>query len=284
MKGSLPARFVAFVARVAARMRHVGLARTAASLAFTTLLGIVPLATIAFASVARFPIFQQWLDALEAFLLQHLLPQSASAVIHTYIREFVEKAAGLTGISIAFIFVTAVLMIATVEREINLIWGIRRARPLGRRVVVYALGATVGPVLVGASVWATTWLLTASLAAVPVNDTLAEVLLKPAPLALSTLALAFMYRIVPAKPVPWRHAFIGAVAAAAAFEAAKHGFAFYLTQVPTYRVIYGALATVPLFLVWIYLCWLIVLAGAAVTATLSLPAGAPASRDVDAAA
>ena len=278
---TLLARFFAFVSCVAARMRHVGLARTAGSLAFTTLLGIVPLATVTFATMARFPVFQEWLDALEAFLLKYMLPDSATAVVRTHVREFVEKAAGLTGISIAFIFVTALMMIATIEREINLIWGIRRARPIARRVLVYAFGATVGPVLVGASVWATTWLVTVSLAAVPFSATFVDLALKPAPLAFTTLALALMYRLVPAAPVPWRHAFVGAIAAAVAFEAAKHAFAFYLAQVPTYRAIYGALAAVPLFLVWIYLCWLIVLAGAAITATLTLPPSAVGPRNAD---
>jgi membrane protein len=277
-----PARLVAFVASVVARLRNVGLARTAGSLAFTTLLGIVPLATVTFATVARFPVFQQWLDAFHAFLLEHLLPESASTVVHTHIREFVEKAAGLTGISIVLVFVTAVMMIANVEREINLIWGIRRARPLAQRLVVYALGATVGPVLIGASVWATTWLVTASLAAVPLDATVADLVLKPASLAFSTLALALMYRTVPAAPVPWRNAFAGALVAALAFEAAKFGFAFYLTQVQTYRVVYGALAAVPLFLVWIYVCWLIVLIGAAVTATLTLSRASAQGQDGEA--
>jgi membrane protein len=242
----------------------------------------VPLATVAFASAARFPVFQRWLDALEEFLLQHMLPQSASAVVDTYVRAFIEKAAGLTGVSIAFLVLTAVLLIAEVEREINLIWGIRRPRPLARRLIVYVLGATTGPVLVGASLWATTWLLTQSLAAMPLDATLTGLVLKPVPLVFSMLALALMYRTVPAMPVPWRHAFAGALAAALGFEAAKHGFAFYLTQVPTYRAIYGALAALPLFLIWIYLCWLIVLAGAAITATLTLPASAPERRKADA--
>lgn len=267
----LPRRLAAFGVRVAARLRHVGLARTAASLAFTTLLGIVPLATVAVATVTRFPMFQRWLDALEAFLLEHMLPQSASALVHTHIREFVDKAAGLTGLSIALIFVTALLLIATVEREINLIWGIRRRRPWVARIVVYALGASVGPLLIGGSVWATTRLLSASIAKMPLDEALTDAVLAPAPLALSTLALALLYRLVPATRVPWRHAFAGALVAAVAFEAAKQAFALYLTQVPTLRDIYGTLAAVPAFLVWIYLCWLIVLVGAAITATLALP-------------
>jgi membrane protein len=97
------------------------------------------------------------------------------------------------------------------------------------------------------------------------------VLLKPVPVLFTAAALTLLYTAVPARPVAWRHALIGAVLAALAIEGAKHGFAFYLTQVPTYRLVYGALAALPLFLIWIYLCWLIVLAGAAITATLAEP-------------
>lgn len=276
-----PADAVAFIRRVASHTRDIGLARTAASLSFTTLLGLVPLATVTFSFVARFPVFQQWLDALEAFLLQHMLPDTANAVVRTYVREFTEKAAALTGVSIAFVGVTAILVIATVEREINAIWGITRARPLGRRLVVYAIGASAGPVLVGASISITTWILTRSLAAVSLHGTLAELAVTTLPLAFSTLALALLYAIAPQRHVPWRHAFAGALAAALAFEGAKHLFAFYLRQVPTYELVYGALAALPVFLIWIHVCWLIVLTGAAITATLTLPGDdrQPRARD-----
>jgi membrane protein len=281
----LPATLVgltAFVRQVIVRTRHIGLARAAGSLAFTTLLGLVPLATVALEVAARFPVFQQWLAALEIYLLQHMLPESANAVVNTYIREFTEKAARLTGISIVFIVVTATMLIATAEREINALWGIPRRRSLARRFVVYVAGATLGPVLVGASISVSTWLITQSLVAVPLRGTLKPMIVPLLPLAFSTLALAFLYRGVPARYVPWRHAFAGAVLAALAFEGAKEGFAFYLTHVPTYELVYGALAALPVFLIWIYLCWLIVLAGAAVTATLTLPADAAPRRGGDA--
>jgi membrane protein len=270
--------FVRFALRAAARMHAIGLARTAGSLAFTTLLAMVPLATVALTFVARFPIFQRWLNTLEAFLLKHMLPDSANAVVHHYIVEFTDKAAGLTGISIVFIAVTAAMATATIEREINLIWGITTRRRLSRRIVVYALGLTAGPVLVGASLSLTTWFITESLAAMPLHGFMADLILKPMPLLFSTVALAMLYAIVPAAHVPFRHAMAGAAAAALAFEAAKHGFAFYLTKVPTYQLVYGALAALPVFLIWIYLCWLIVLAGAAITATLTEPPPPPAPR------
>ena len=260
-----------FALRVAVRTRKIGLARAAGSLAFTTLLGLVPLATVTLEFVARFPVFQQWLDALEVFLLKHMLPESADAVVHTHIREFTEKAAGLTGVSIVFIAVTATMLIATAEREINALWGIAHSRPFARRVFLYLIGATVGPVLVGASISISTWLITQSLAAVPLHGTLRPLILPLLPLAFSTLALAFLYAIIPARRVPWRFAFAGAFLGALAFEGAKEGFAFYLTHVPTYEVVYGALAALPVFLIWIYVCWIIVLAGAAITATLTLP-------------
>ena len=268
------ARTTAFVRSVASRTRNTGLARTAGSLAFTTVLGLVPLATVAFAFVARFPMFQQWLDALEAFLLKYTLPGSANEVVHLYVREFTEKAAGLTGVSIVFILVTATLVIATIEREINALWGIGVRRPFAQRLVVYLLGVTLGPVLVGASISVTTWIITQSLAAVPLEATPTDFVVKPLPLVLSTLALTLLYATVPNRRVPWRHAFAGAFAAALAFEGAKHGFAIYVKNVSTYELVYGALAALPVFLIWIYVCWLIVLTGAAITATLTLAADA----------
>jgi membrane protein len=269
-----PVALFLFTWRAVARMRAIGIARAASALSFTTLLALVPLATVTLTFVARFPVFQQWLDALEHFLLLHMLPATAENVVHHYIREFTENAASLTGISILFIAVTAAMATATIEREINLIWGISRRRPFARRVVIYALGLTVGPVLVGASLSLTTWLIAHSLAALPLGAPFSELLLKPLPLLFTTAALTVLYIAVPAQPVAGRHALTGALLAALAFEGAKHGFALYLTQVPTYRLVYGAIAVLPVFLIWIYLCWLIVLAGAAVTATLeeSVPA------------
>ena len=229
------ADLVAFGYRVAVRTRQIGLARAAGSLAFTTLLGLVPLATVALEFVARFPVFHRWLDALETFLLRHMLPETAYAVVHTHIREFTEKAAGLTGISILFIVVTAAMLIGTVEREINALWGVTRARPLVRRLFIYAAGTTVGPVLVGASISVSTWLVTQSLDAVPLHGTLSPIVVPLLPLVFSTLALAFLYEIVPARHVPWRHAFAAGFLAALAFEGAKQGFALLPDARPDVR-------------------------------------------------
>jgi membrane protein len=258
-----------FIWRVAMRMRDVSLTRTASSLSFTTLLAVVPMATVALAFVARFPIFEHWFAALENFVFKNLLPSSTASVVHEYVLGFAEQATRLTGVSIALIAVTAGLAISTVEREINLIWGVRRQRPIARRVVVYLIGLTAGPVLLGASISLTTWLIGESLAVVPIRKTQSEVILRMLPFAFGTTGLTLLYKVVPARHVGWWPALVGGVTCALALEIAKYGFAWYLTRVNTYQLIYGALAALPVFLLWIHLCWVIVLSGAAISATVS---------------
>jgi membrane protein len=252
-------------------MRDIQLARTAGSLSFTTLLAIVPLATVTIAFVAHFPIFEDWLKALEQFMLRHLLPFGAAVEVRTRVTEFAEQAARLTGISIAVIAVTAGLAIATVEREINAIWGIRQGRPLGRRLLVYTIGLTAGPVLVGASISITTWLVVHSLAVVPIHRSSGERIVQLLPFVFSLAGLSLLYKTAPARPVGLAPAVIAGALAAAALEGAKHAFAWYVTRVSTYQAIYGALSALPIFLLWIYLCWVIILAGAAVSATIAEP-------------
>jgi membrane protein len=257
-----------FVGRVARRTRDIGLARTASSLAVTTLLALVPMATVMFAFVAEFPVFQRFVNALEGFVLRNLLPGSTATAVHEYLLALAAQAARLTGVSIAVIAVTAALAIATVEREFNLIWGVQKRRRLTRRVVVYLLVLTAVPVSLGASISLTTWLVSESLAAVPVRKTAGDLVLRTLPFVFATAGLTLLYKAVPARHVRWSRALAGAIVAALAIEAAKHGFAWYVTRVASYELVYGALAALPVFLVWIYLGWVIVLAGAAISATL----------------
>ena len=256
-----------FARGVTQRLTGVGLARTAAALSFTTVLGLVPLFTVAFIYVARYPLFERWLSALERFLVRHLLPGSGAA-IRPYLDEFTAKAANLKGIGILIVVVTAVLLIATIEREINAIWGTREPRSLLRRIVVYAIGVTLGPLAIGAAVYSTNWLLEASLAVELFTKPEASALATPIAIGLATLFFTLLYAVLPSRHVPWRSALAGGLVAALAFEAAKRGFVLYVTNVPTYQRVYGAVAVLPLFLVWIFVSWVVVLFGAAVTATL----------------
>jgi membrane protein len=261
--------FVTFLPRLFARVRDVELLATAASLSFTTLLGLVPLTAMTFAFVARFPFFAGFLDALEAFLLKHVMPASAASVVRMHVLGLAERAAQLTGWSILFVGVTAVMLIATIEREVNLIWGIAQRRPLARRLVVYVFGLTLGPVLVGASITLTTFVVTRSLAVVPVDPGDAALVGRWLPLVFTAAALSLLYAIAPAVRVPRAAAVAAGTVAALAFEAAKQGFAWYVSHLGRYEMLYGALAALPVFMIWVYLSWLILLAGAAVGATLS---------------
>jgi len=267
-----------FFESVIGRLRDIDLARTAGSLSFTTLLAIVPLITVAFSFVGRFPIFEDSLKVLEQFMLKHMLPFGAASEIRGYITGFAEQAARLTGVSVALIAVSAALAMASVERQINAIWGIRQGRSLPRRVIVYALGLTAVPVLIGASISITTWLVMHSLAAVSVRRTIGNEIAHALPFLFATAGLTVLYKGVPARHVGVVPAIVAGAIAAAALEGAKHAFGWYLAQVTTYEVVYGALAALPIFLLWIYLCWIIILAGAAVSASITDPGGRRARR------
>jgi membrane protein len=259
---------VFFLRRLARRLTGVGLARTAASLSYTTLLGLVPLFTVAFAYVARFPMFERSQAALESFLLRYFLPGSGT-VVRQYLTEFTTKSAELKGIGTAFVILTAVLLVVEVDREINAIWGTREPRSLARRFFVYGLGFTAGPVLIGAAIYYTNWVVEHSIGTTTIGAEALTVLSEPAALLVDIAAFTLIYALVPARRVPFKVALFGGLLASIAFEVAKYGFRFYITHFPTYQVVYGALAVLPLFLLWVYVSWIIVLVGAAVTATLA---------------
>ena len=259
---------VDFVTRVHRRVRAVDIDRVAGNLAFTTLLGLVPLFTVAFTYVARLPLFNTWLDALEPTLLRFLLP-GGSGQVRAYLAEFTARTAEIKGVSIAFVVFTAVMLVAQVEREINAVWGISTARFFMRRVVVYLLGFVAVPALIGGAIVSTKWALERSAAAVPIASDALPFLSNLIGMGIGTLVLTLIYLLVPARRVPWRAALVAGMLAAVAFEYAKMGFAFYIARVPTYQIVYGALAALPLFLVWVYLSWMILLVGAAISATLA---------------
>jgi membrane protein len=252
---------------VIGRLRAVQVDRMAGNLTFTTVLGLVPLFTVALAYVSRLPGFESWMDALEPLLFRFLLPGS-SGTVRQYLSEFTARTADLQGIAIAFVIYTAVSLVAEIEREINLVWGITTTRSFARRAIVYAIGFIAVPALIGAAVFVTQWLFRHLATAPFASETVSE-LERPLALAIGMVVLALIYRIVPARRVPWRAALVAGMLAAVAFDLAKAGFAFYISLAPTYRIVYGALAALPLFLIWVYLSWLIVLAGAAIAAALA---------------
>ncbi len=239
----------------------------AGSLAFTTLLALVPVFAIVVALLSRAPFFEEVIVQIKIFLLLNLVPEIAGRIITVYMEQFRENAARLTGVGVVVLFFTAVWLMLTVDRSINAIWRVRRPRPFLVSALSYAVLLSLGPMLIGVSVSITTYLLSLS-ARVSVPRPAHVLLLQAVPTAVSAVAFFLLYRIVPNRRVAWRHALVGGVLAAVVFEIAKEIFAFYVTHVPGHGVVYGAFAALPFFLLWIYLSWLIVLFGAELAASL----------------
>ncbi|MBE7940926.1 MULTISPECIES: YihY family inner membrane protein [Ramlibacter] len=250
------------------RFREDRLGLTASSLTFTTTMALVPFFTVALAVFTAFPMFSQMQNALQAWLVQSLVPDSIARQVLGYLTQFAGKASRLGAVGVAVLFVTALALVLTIDRTLNGIWRVRTPRPLGQRVLVYWAVMTLGPLFLGASLSLTLWVLTASkglFRAVPGGLQLLFDLIEFGLLAAGMMAL---YRWVPNTAVRREHAWAGGLFAAVGFEVARRVLAFYLSKVPTYSAVYGAFATLPILLLWIYIAWLIVLFGAVVAAYL----------------
>jgi membrane protein len=160
-------------------------------------------------------------------------------------------------------------MMLTIDRTFNVIWGVKRPRPLVKRLVIYWAVLTLAPLLVGASLSLTSWLVGLSMGYAKHIPVFGIETLKILPVLLTMLAFTIMFRLIPNRYVPRRHALIGAFVAAVLFGTMNRIFGYYVSHFPTYKLVYGAFASVPIFLMWIYLSWLTILLGAEITASLS---------------
>jgi membrane protein len=238
----------------------------AGSLTFTTLLSIVPLFAVALALFTAFPLFAQFRGELENFLLK-VLPGQISDTVLRYVNEFAAQATRLTAVGLIFLGFTALAMIITVDRVLNDIWRVRDRRPLAQRVLVYWAIITLGPILIGASLTASSYVWSLSSDAVLQMPRLIRNLIDYAPVVVSGFAYAALYVFVPNRTVAWRDALIGGFIAAVLAEIVKAVFGVFVSR-GSARSVYGAFAALPLFLVWVYLSWYVLLFGAALAATL----------------
>lgn len=241
----------------------------AASLTYTTLLSLVPLIVIALTVISAFPVFSSLMVQLKAFILANLVPGAASKIITVYLPQFSEKAGRLTALGTALFGVTAFILMLTIDHAFNMIWRVRRPRPLLQRFLIYWAALTLGPLVIGGSLSLTYYMVSLSLGVVAKIPALGEFVLKLVPVVLAISTFALLYRIVPNRYVPVKHAVIGGLVAGVGLEVVNKIFTAYIVKFSTYTLVYGAFASLPLFLLWVYSSWLAVVAGALVAASLS---------------
>jgi membrane protein len=251
-----------------ARFRDDRLGLTASSLTFTTTIALVPFITVALAVFTAFPMFAKFQGVLQKWLIESLIPDNIARQVLGYLTQFAGQASKLGVAGLAVLFSTALALILTIDRTLNSIWRVRTPRSLGQRVLVYWAGITLGPLLLGVSLSLTSYAISASKGVVGVIPGGVQLLLDLLQFSLVAGGMAAMYHYVPNIHVKWRHAWVGGLFVATGFELAKKVLALYLSKVPTYSVVYGAFATVPILLIWIYVAWVIVLLGAVITAYL----------------
>ncbi|KNZ34289.1 MAG: membrane protein [Methylibium sp. NZG] len=248
------------------RFREDRLGITASSLTFTTLIALVPLVTVMLAVFSAFPMFAGFQTSLQTYFLQSLVPDGIAKPVLAALTQFASKSSRLGTAGLAFLVVTALALMLTIDRTLNAIWRVRTPRPIAQRVLVYWAGATLGPLVLGVSLSLTPYVVSASKGLVGALPGGVSLLLNVIEFSLLAAGMAALFHYVPNTHVRWRHAITGGIFVAAGFDLAKMLLGWYLRQVPTFAVVYGAFATVPIFLVWIYLGWVIVLLGAVIAA------------------
>ncbi len=236
----------------------------AASLGYTSLLAMVPLLAVIFGIVAAFPVFADWSANLKSFIFSNFMP-SASEQLENYLQTFLASVSSLTLPGTVFLIITALLLMFRIEVAFNRIWRVDRSRTLTNRVVMYWAVLTLGPLLIGSAI-----ALSAQSFINPIleQNEFAPVWHRLGALLLSWTVFTLIFYLVPHRPVMFRHALVGALLSTLLYELAKLGFVAYISNA-NYAVIYGALATIPIFLFWLYLVWVVVLLGASLAASLT---------------
>lgn len=240
----------------------------AGSLTFSTLLSLVPLFAIVISIISHFPFFQQLLTQIKIFLLLNLVPDIAYRIITVYMGQFTDNARELTYVGIGFLLATSFSMLYTVDRSFNDIWRSRRGRPWWMSGLSYLMLLVAAPLLLGLGMTITSYLVSLSMGVSQSLPFLDELMLKFLSVSGGTITFFLVYRIVPCRHVPVLHALAGGLVAALLFEALKALFAVYIQLMPGFNMIYGAFAAIPVFLLWVFLCWSVILIGAEVSASL----------------
>jgi len=257
-----------FARLVVKRFAEDRCSRVAGALSYATLFALVPFSAVLVAVVSVFPVFRGLIDRVQTFVYQNFMPATGEVVSH-YLAQFAKNAGKLTVWGLLFVFLAALMVLATIERTFNDIWHVRSTRKRVHSFLAYWATITAGPILIGVSLYATSYIVSLPLMASGemLGGFRALLLYSLAPTA-EWLAFLLLYTVVPNYPVRVRDAAIGGAVAMVLFEVAKRGFALFVVSFPTYRLLYGALAALPIFLLWLYISWLVILLGAVIAAVL----------------
>src|SRR5215470_2726114 len=232
--------FARFIAQVVRRFVEDDCLNLAASLTYTALLSLVPLVTIALTLFAAFPVFKEFTQGLDDFFARNMLPPNVAKTVAGYLDQFARSAGRLTAVGIVFLAVTAIMVMLTIERAFNAIWRVQRPRPLVFRILTYWGVLTLGPLLIGVSLTITSYFVSVSLGFANQIPGGASAFLLLVPVLLTAVAFTLVYYVVPNRPIEFKHAIVGGIAAAVMFEMMKRGFALYIAKFPTYTLVYGA--------------------------------------------
>ena len=258
-----------FVKYVAVRTKQDRLLRIAASLSYTTLIALVPLLAIAVAIFTAFPVFSNAREELQGFVFDNLLLPETGKVVQQYLLQFVGATGKLTTVGVAGLVLTAIIMLTTIESAFNVIFRVTRPRPVITRVLVYWTSLTLGPLLLGASFSLSGYLFAlrklVDKKAFAVADSF---LTEMTPAFLLAVAFMLLYMTIPYRSVKLKNAAVGGIAAAFLFGVLRSSFGLFAANAATYQTLYGAMAVLPMFLIWMYMSWAVVLAGAVITAAL----------------
>lgn len=245
------------------RFRSDRLPRHASALAFSSLLALAPMMAIALSMLSLFSSFEDMSGSVETFIYQFLVP-AAGDDVKLYLDQFASRAGKLTAVGAGAFLLTALLLLSNIESSFNDIWRIEEGRNLGQKLTVYWAMVTLGPLLMGASLTMSTYFLSLT-AFTGQAATIGTFLI---PVLLESMAFLLLYLVMPNVRVSLMHGLVGALVASFLFEVTKRAFATYVGNFANYEVVYGALAALPIFLIWVYLSWVVTLIGAAVVAVL----------------
>lgn len=262
-------RLLAFLRFTARRFVDDNCLQSAGALAYTSLFAMVPLTAVALGLLSHFPAFADWRDRITNFVFVNFVP-AAGDVVQRYLTQFAANASKATAVGIVVLVVSAVMLMLSVESAFNRIWRVPTNRPARTRFMLYWAVLTLVPLLLVAALAVTSYVLALpALHSADMELSIRERMLGFLPFLIEWVMLMAAYVLIPNRRVRIRDAAIGALVAALLFELAKRAFAGYVTSGANYQQVYGALAIVPIFILWIYLSWVLVLLGASLTAIIA---------------